>query len=369
MAPKITANTSVVVCWMEPARDRGRESTVRAKCVLKPHRSKLSIGVTALVRWRSSGRVYKAVIKAIDGEHEVQQEPMLDAEDDAPISTLLNSRGGEEVNHPPHVQESEVRSSVSPTADTQPPCLRLEETDIADKRLDDVNPAVQFETAKKFNELRSELQSVRKDVQELKSDFKLFQSSITETFQEKLNAMLEAIAEVKHQGDSLQNLITQRVNRKNGSENGTPRRPNRGDCNSPETPTGRSSRRISPFYGTLLGNLVKIPVDSQNAIFVDKDKYEQYFLGSSTATSFVRRLMPHFFSSDEMLQSNYDGGLVVTGVGKVTKLQLDRSKVKAILRQAELEFQGCTQTTEAFGKLRVAINDRCRSEGRRLALL
>lgn len=159
-----------------------------------------------------------------------------------------------------------------------------------------ITPLVPLDTAKELKELRSGLQDVRKEVDELRLDVKKLESSISDIVQEKLNILIAAVSEVKEQGNGLQNLITQRINRKKASETCTPSRAVNVNPDSPATPTSRGAacKRISPFYGTLVGNLVKMPVDEENAIYIEKHKYEQYFLGSATATSFVRRLMPHF---------------------------------------------------------------------------
>lgn len=294
----------------------------------------------------------------------VQPQPASDTDDDKPISALLTPRVDEEVNNRPHIAPHGNSSSPeSPPESVDQRRVCPEEPGMGCR---DASPSlVSLHVAKEINELKSELHCTRNDIEELRTDFRRLENSISTVIQEKLNILIEAIGEVKHQGDSVQNLITQGINRKNASESSTPRRPTGASPSSPVTPSGAACRRISPFYGTIIGNLVQISVDSNSDVFIDKDKYEQYFLGSSTATSFIRKLMPHFFSSDEMLRSNFDGGEVVTGAGKVLKLQLDRPKVRAILRQAELEFKGSTQTTEGYAKLRSAINDRCRSEGRR----
>lgn len=68
MTTKILSSTPVVVMWLEPTRDRGKESIVKAREIVKPHRSKLQPGQTALIKWRSSGRVYKAIVKSIQGK-------------------------------------------------------------------------------------------------------------------------------------------------------------------------------------------------------------------------------------------------------------------------------------------------------------
>ena len=43
-----------------------------------------------------------------------------------------------------------------------------------------------------------------------------------------------------------------------------------------------------------------------------------------------------------MKESNFDGSRVILATGTTTKLQLDRAKLTAILRQVELELPGST---------------------------
>ncbi len=67
MSQKVFSNTTIVVTWLEPKKDRGKTSRIKARNVVKPTRKNLTAGITAFVRWKSSGRVYKAIINAIEG--------------------------------------------------------------------------------------------------------------------------------------------------------------------------------------------------------------------------------------------------------------------------------------------------------------
>lgn len=120
-----------------------------------------------------------------------------------------------------------------------------------------------------------------------------------------------------------------------------------------------------PRYGNLdcQTDMVKSRIgDSGSDEFVQipRREYDRIFNRTKTATSFVRQLLPYYFSKDELQSSNFDGGVVLSATGKTMKLALDRQRIGALFRQVETEFGGSTSGKESQRKLREAINDKCR---------
>ncbi|KAJ8021736.1 hypothetical protein HOLleu_39025 [Holothuria leucospilota] len=409
MATKIFSSTPVVVMWLEPTRDRGKESIVKAREIVKPHRSKLQPGQTALIKWRSSGRVYKAIVKSIQGskldagntevvKHGV--EPVVgpgdsfELDDEQPLAafrsstsdttpvrnrplpiTEENRSGGGEVepertddedcdDEQPLDTESDPKPTVLPVINDQP--RGNTETWILEREVEPHRCESQREQNQQIRrdikDLKMEVRSVKSEISEMKTEFSQMLLNYSANLQGQIVNVIGAIHELKEQTESLTNTITQRINRKATM---TPPRSLPGTVNAgtPSTPH-RDSRDITPLYGLLEGENVKIEVDADNVVFIGKTSYENYFSTSLSASSFLRKLMPHFFTLEEMISSNFEGD-VVTATGRVHIKQLDPCKRRALLRQVELEFGGSTKTHEAYAKLKAAVNDKCRTERRK----
>ena len=86
-------------------------------------------------------------------------------------------------------------------------------------------------------------------------------------------------------------------------------------------------------------------------IVIDNAEMKKLKHSSKTITEFVRRLMPHIFTKEEMIQSSWAGGEVKYNKRTITTKHLDFAKREVILATCKAEYP------DKFGEMTSAMNN------------
>ncbi|XP_071835421.1 uncharacterized protein [Apostichopus japonicus] len=314
--PKITnirKSCKVLIEWLQPESDKGRQSTVLAKKIISFEKG-LREGQQVLCRW--GARRYQAIVKKV-----YKKVPTGELISDPPIQPVLTTEGNKSASVT--VTQEALDTPDEYTTPTQP--LSIFQSTIPRKS----TPVV----------MSTEVQTEGQYVTE---------NELADVKEQLRNLIDIVVPELKTIKDLLlRNQVT------------TP-------PTTPSTPQLLAGNHV-PLYGRMEnGNIIMTIEDGLVPnVVLEKTLYEKMFYRAKTATSFARQLMPFFYSKHELLTSNFDGGNVITGNGHIIKDMLERARMASLLKQVELEFPGSTHGKINMGKLRDAINDRCRTEIRK----
>ncbi|PIK44403.1 hypothetical protein BSL78_18727 [Apostichopus japonicus] len=312
------------VRWLEPERDVGKRTFVKLTDLICDRSKDLPSGTVVKAKWRSTGRVYKATLlnnliaKINRKQSSSQRQPAVlrtpneskpDSDDDMPLA--YQSVTAEKVQHEcPHVKE--LKDKI----------VMLEET---------------------VASMATELKAMRKDNQELKNTLSEVNTNNTQQFL----TILEAITQSHDTARETQNLMKSRVAAEEKAQE------------EQRNLLNNNGKRIQPAFGLVENGLVTCHKNGRKLISVEREIYRRMFDDSKTGTSFLRKLMKCTFSEEELAESNFSGGSVISAIGTTVKKCLDRDRIMAILGQVELEFPNSTKAAN-FTRMRDAINQECR---------
>ncbi|XP_071831807.1 uncharacterized protein [Apostichopus japonicus] len=325
------------VRWLEPERDVGKLTFVKLTDLICDRSKDLPSGTVVKAKWRSTGRVYKATLlnnlmaKIKRKQSSSQGQPAVlgtanesepDSEDDMPLAyqSVTAEKVQQEEHGSPHVKE--LLDKI----------VMLEET-VA-------SMATELKELRKDNQ---ELKELRKDHQELKNTLSDINTNNTQQFQ----AVLEAITQSHNTARETQNLMKGRVAAREKAQE------------QQRNLLNNNGKRIQPAFGLVENGLITCNKNDRKLLSIEQEIYRRMFDDSKTGTSFLRKLMKCTFSEEELAESNFSGGSVVSAIGMTVKKCLDRDRIMAILGQVELEFPNSTKAAN-FSRMRDAINQECR---------
>ncbi|KAJ8049817.1 hypothetical protein HOLleu_02731 [Holothuria leucospilota] len=120
-----------------------------------------------------------------------------------------------------------------------------------------------------------------------------------------------------------------------------------------------NGKRMQPMIGLIENGYVMAQHKERKIPLAPCDRYRKMLENSKTATSFLRKLMKCTFTDEELAESNYSGGTVMSINGMVVKKSLDHGRLLALFAQVELEFPSSTKG-DNFAKIRETVNEECR---------
>ncbi|KAJ8027059.1 hypothetical protein HOLleu_32092 [Holothuria leucospilota] len=390
------------VRWLEPKRAFGKTSFVFENDIICDKEKDLPAGCIVKAKWKSSDRIYKAILLAplqakcsqgkeiseckLNGslDSSTEESPsahfdrdtdLEDEEDYAQASVNANDTSSTSSH------EDEIYETVTENNSEEP--LQCEVSTVQYDMLQELKHVIKSEMDVMRCDFEKEIkEEMRREFDAFRKDMEMEMDSVKRKY-EKENANLKKVVEKllrEVQDDVAQQikLVLDAVSELNdiASSRDAPNhivkhiRPavEQSEQQEHSPVVLKDGKREQAAFGRVERGYVVAYEDDKKILSIKCDRYSKMFHGARTPTSFLRKLLRESFSSETLAKSNYNGGKVTCFNGVIKKKVLDRDRVHAIIEQVKLEFPGSASGMEADGKLRDAVNEECRQAARKLRL-